>query len=81
MERITGEDFIFLNRCIEFARQFLFLPQQIELYFEECPSARFPLITNAAETNGNIIYFNKQWYEKNLPEHQADIAESSNEQL
>ena len=74
METITGENSIFLNRCIEFARQFLFLPQQIDLYFDDCPSARFPLITNAAEINGNIIYFSKQWFEKNLTEHQADIA-------
>ena len=62
-----------VNDCIEFARQFLDLPPQIELFFEDCPSQMFPLITNACESNGKCIYFNKLWFLQRIDEHRDDI--------
>ena len=74
MEAITGENLEHLNNCVKFARQFLLLPKSIEFVFDDCPSERFPLETNAAEISGNTIYLNKLWYYNNLPDHKAKIA-------
>ena len=38
------------------------LPEQIEFYFEQCPSAIFPTTDNAAESNENHIVFNEPWF-------------------
>lgn len=49
MEKITGNNRRLIENCITFARKFLVLPEQIELFFEDCPSDRFPKANNAAE--------------------------------
>lgn len=52
-----------VENCILFARKFLTLPEQINIYFEDCPSERFPTFVNAAESDhqGNV-WFNKDWF-------------------
>jgi len=50
-----------VENCIQFARQFLSLPEQIHVYFDDCPSQRFPASVNAAESNSDTLYFNKEW--------------------
>jgi len=71
---IMGERYKHIvNDCMEFARQFLDLPPQIELLFEECPSEMFPLATNSSETDGKTIYFNKPWFMQRIDEHRDDL--------
>lgn len=63
-----------ITECIEFARKFLYLPETINIYFDGCPSERFPQMNNVAESSGNNIYINKPWLEKSILEkHQDDI--------
>lgn len=62
MEKVQGPYLTLINKCISFARNFMELPEQIEFYFEECPSAIFPTTDNAAESNENHIVFNKPWF-------------------
>ena len=73
MEIITGEYRQILEPCIAFARQFLDLPSQVELCFEDCPSQMFPQTTNASETNGQTIYFNKPWFLERVDAHRDDL--------
>lgn len=62
MEEMNGEYLSLVEKCIDFARQFMVLPAPIEVYFDDCPSQRFPTMDNAAEGYGNTLYFNKPWF-------------------
>ena len=73
MEPITGNNLRIIENCIAFARQFLLLPDTIDVVFDACPSARFPTKYNAAESNINEIYFNKPWFLERTAEHRDDI--------
>ena len=55
MVQISGLEEIFINMCIRFARNFLYLPDKIDLYFEDCPSRRFPTLSNAAESDRCLL--------------------------
>lgn len=63
MERMSQPYLQLVENCISFARHFLFLPEQINIFFENCPSKRFPTSVNAAESDdkGNM-WFNKEWF-------------------
>lgn len=74
MVQISGLEEIFINMCIRFARNFLYLPDKIDLYFEDCPSRRFPTLSNAAESDGHSIFLNYQWYHGHIAEHPANVA-------
>ena len=73
MELMTEQYRQIVEPCIAFARQFLDLPSQVELCFEDCPSRMFPQATNASETNGQEIYFNKQWFLERINDHRDDL--------
>lgn len=73
MEKITGNNRKLIENCITFARKFLVLPKQIEIFFDDCPSDRFPNANNAAESEGNRLFFNKQWFLKSKAGHIDDI--------
>lgn len=75
MEYITGDYKTLIEKCVAFAAQFICIPQ-IELLFDDCPSNRFPTMSNAAESfvypvkgkdgyylHGRVI-FNRPWFEK-----------------
>lgn len=63
MERMNNPYLKLVENCICFARQFLNIPDQINIYFENCPSERFPTSVNVAESDhqGNV-WFNKEWF-------------------
>lgn len=62
MERIYQPYLKLIEDCVAFARQFLYLPDQIEFFFDDCPSDRFPSVVNAAENDyRKNIWFNKRW--------------------
>ena len=44
METITGSNLQIIKNCINFVRanDFLLLPDSLNYYFEDCPSARLP---------------------------------------
>ena len=62
MEKLYGEYLDLVEDCIAFARIFMSLPNRIEAFFEDCPSKRFPIMDNAAESHDNQIFFNKPWF-------------------
>ena len=74
MERITELEEMFINIRINFAKKFLLLPDKIELYFEDCPSNRFPSLVNAAESDDHAIYINDQWYHMNIAKHPLNVS-------
>lgn len=47
--KIINEKMHIIEPCVNFACDFLILPE-IEVRFEDCPSARFPSMNNAAES-------------------------------
>lgn len=51
-----------VNACVDFARSYILLPDHIDVYFDDCPSERFPSSNNAAESNRNSLIFNKPWF-------------------
>lgn len=75
MEKMQGVYLMLVNKCVSFATRFMELPEQIEFYFEECPSVIFPTTDNAAESGGNHVVFNKPWFtgEDRWNNHQDDI--------
>lgn len=73
MEKIKGANRKLIQNAIDFARKFMKLPANIELYFEDCPSARFPNESNAAEGEKDKIVFNKAWFYRSKNGHQDDI--------
>lgn len=73
-EVISGKNKTFFEHCIEFARKFMELPETIELYYDNCPSERFPRSCNAAESGGNKVWFNKQWVYERIGPHKEDVA-------
>ena len=75
MKAMYGEYFELVQRCISFSRGFMTLPDPIESFFEDCPSNRFKAMDNAAEANGNKLYFNKPWFtgQDRWENHQDDI--------
>ena len=76
MERMSQPYLKLVENCILFARKFLTLPEQINIYFEDCPSERFPTFVNAAESSfPNNILFNKVWFtdEDRWNNHKVDI--------
>lgn len=73
-EPITGTNRAFFEKCIAYARRFMLLPQTVELYYDDCPSPRFPCAHNAAESAGNKIWFNKQWVYERIGPHREDVA-------
>lgn len=73
MEQITGSNAKIIEDCILFARKFLLLPEEINYYFEDCPSERFPTIYNACESNLHNIYFNKVWFLQRTNQHIEDL--------
>lgn len=52
MEAMNGKYLSLVEKCIDFARQFMVLPEPIEVYFDDCPSRRFPTMDNAAAGDG-----------------------------
>lgn len=62
-----------ITDCIKFAQKFLYLPGELNVCFDMCPSERFPSMNNAAESDRNNIYINQQWFERSMPEHQDDV--------
>ena len=73
IEPITGKVRECFDSCIAFSRRYLDLPDNIELYTEICPSDRFPVENNAAESNGNTVCFNKQWLNPRFDSHMEDV--------
>lgn len=73
MEPITGSNLQIIENCVTFARKFLLLPDTLNYYFENCPSARFPTIVNACESNINEITFNKPWFLQRTTVHRDDL--------
>lgn len=73
MEPITGYNLKIINKCVDFARKFLLLPDSIEFLFDECPSPRFPTMNNAAEGNIQSICFNKPWFLQRTTDHRDDL--------
>lgn len=75
MEPITGSNLQIIKNCINFVRanDFLLLPDSLNYYFEDCPSARFPTMDNACESNSKELIFNKPWFLKRTTEHKADL--------
>ena len=63
------------NRCSISPVEVIFAGgvRKIELFFEDCPSDRFPKANNAAESEGNRLFFNKQWFLKSKAGHIDDI--------
>lgn len=63
------------NNTTRFARQFLYLPDDIRFEFAHCPSPRFPTLSNASETinllsvpqltDRIVVFFNYEWCELN----------------
>ena len=74
MDQIVGFEQVFVSMCIDFARQFLILPDTINMYFDDCPSKRFSSEFNAAESDNQNIYLNKRWYRNHIEDHHADVA-------
>lgn len=63
--------------CVTFARKFLVLPP-IQIDFNDCPSAMFCTMDNAAESyiaaNGSgCVYFNAPWFAERITDHQDDV--------
>lgn len=75
MEAMSGIYLELVQKCISFAREFMELPDPIEVYFEDCPSNRFRTMNNAAEGSGNKLYFNKPWFtgQDRWENHKDDI--------
>ncbi|GAA6264676.1 hypothetical protein F110043I8_16610 [Ruminococcus sp. f11] len=84
MEYITGDYKTLIEKCVSFAAQFICIPQT-ELLFDDCPSNRFPTMSNAAEScvysikgkdgyylHGRVI-FNRPWFEKSWNDHKTDL--------
>lgn len=84
MEHITGDYKTLIEKCVAFAAQLICIPPT-ELLFDDCPSNRFPTVSNAAESSvcpvegkdgyylhGRII-FNKPWFEKSWTGHKLDL--------
>lgn len=66
-----------IEPCVKFARQFLALPS-IDVSFDDCPSARFRTMDNAAEggidANGRgHIVINGPWFAERIEAHQDDV--------
>ena len=83
MEYIMGDYKTLIEKCVSFAAQFICIPQT-ELLFDDCPSNRFPTMSNAAEScvypvkgkdgyylHGRVI-FNRPWFEKSWNGHKTD---------
>ena len=73
-EIISGKNRTFFENCIKFARKFMELPETVELFYDDCPSERFPRECNAAESAGTKIWFNKQWVYERIGPHREDVA-------
>lgn len=54
MEHITGDYKTLIEKCVAFAAQFICIPPT-ELLFDDCPSNRFPTMSNAAESSASIV--------------------------
>lgn len=66
-----------IEPCVKFAGQFLVLPD-IEVFFDDCPSARFHTMDNAAESGIDVdghghIAINAPWFADRIEEHQDDV--------
>lgn len=76
MEQMPQPYLNLVENCINFARKFLLLPEKINIFFDDCPSERFPTSVNAAESDdkGNL-WFNKVWFteEDRWNNHKVDI--------
>ena len=75
VEAMEGKYLELVQKCINYARSFMSLPEPIESYFEDCPSDRFKTMDNAAEVCGNKLYFNKPWFtgQDRWENHRVDI--------
>ena len=73
MEKIKGANRKLIQNAVDFARKFMKIPEDIELYFEDCPSERFPNENNAAEGEIDKIVFNKVWFYRSRNDHKDDI--------
>lgn len=66
-----------IEKCVNFAKEYLVLPT-IQIYFDDCPSKRFPTMNNAAESsldrNGiGTITLNGPWFAERIDFHQDDV--------
>lgn len=73
MEPVTGKNLQIIDNCVNFARKFLLLPDTLSYCFEDCPSVRFPTISNACESNIKEITFNKPWFLQRTTDHRDDL--------
>lgn len=75
--KIINEKMHIIEPCVKFACDFLILPD-IEVRFEDCPSARFPSMDNAAESGlrsdgQGLILINGPWFADRVNDHQDDV--------
>ena len=73
MEKIKGANRKLIQNAIDFAGKFMKLPENIELCFDDCPSARFADENIAAVGEKDKIVFNKTWFYRSKNGHQDDI--------
>lgn len=73
MERLPDDELNFIKPAIDFASNFIYLPSEIPLFFEDCPSEMFLSEANAMESSIKEICINKQWYFKYRPELPANV--------
>lgn len=73
VQPITGGNLQIIQNCEAFARRFLNMPEDIQYWFDDCPSERFPNIQNCAEADEQNVYFNLPWFEKQLPDYQKNL--------
>ena len=75
--KLINEKASIFEPCVAFARKFLVLPS-IQIAFNDCPSAMFRTMDNAAESHitpdgSGCIYFNAPWFAERVTEHQDDV--------
>lgn len=75
---ISAEEKIkIIQNCVDFARQFIYLPPSLAIGFDTCPSPRFQTEHNASEFEQgggkSILWFNEVWFDKRTDEHVDDI--------
>ncbi len=66
-----------IQNCKEFAKQFIFLPDSLDVQFDKCPSPRFKTEKNASQLEqrgcNRVLWFNEMWFDKRIDEHMDDI--------
>lgn len=76
IDLINDKTFV-IEACVKFADKYLILPK-IEVAYDNCPSARFPTMDNAAESylddqGIGHIWINGVWFVERINQHQDDV--------